>query len=275
MTSFQDIPASRGADRDRSVKVSVPGAAPGPADRGERAEERSTLLNLAEYRAKDRATAISPEAMTRPRPRMVRRNPAKSDSVLLTLVLSQGGDAQAVSDTPGAGPVPARAATPDANAPAHLAPVEIGDRSDAVDWTLPGFEGHCRVPTNFGDLPIHALRLRDMVRTQTGFRPVKWIDQVHLDADFMQRHADAHPIYVAARSLGANTPKTNILVSPGQTLRLNSDHTGSTMVRAIDLLGRRNIHRKQVTEITYYRFHLGERALVNIEGAMVSITPGR
>lgn len=143
-----------------------------------------------------------------------------------------------------------------------------------LDWTLPGFERRARVATIFGDLPIEALRLRDKVKTISGaFKQVQWIDEIRLDADFMARHPEAHPVMIRARALDGAMPCENILVSPGQEI-WSPRHSGQSLARAAsDLDGLPNITRLHRAEVTYYRFHCGAPETVSVEGAWFRVAP--
>lgn len=142
-------------------------------------------------------------------------------------------------------------------------------------WTLPGFESKARVATNFGDLPIEALRVRDRVRTLSGaFREVKWIDRIRIDADFTSRHTEADPILIRAKSLGQGYPSKDMLVSPAQTVWVPSQSKGWVGVTAMQLAhSRPNIHSIHRTELTYYRFHCGEPETVCVEGGWFCTAP--
>ncbi len=145
---------------------------------------------------------------------------------------------------------------------------------DQMRWELPGFDRRCRVSTNFGELPIEALRRRDMVKTQSGaYRAVEWVDAIRLDADFMSRHPGAHPVQIRAKSLGSGVPNRNILVSPGQIICPNGLIGNLGTALAEDILGYPGICRMQQTEMVYYRFHCGSAETVCIEGAWFCVAP--
>jgi len=148
------------------------------------------------------------------------------------------------------------------------------DRTPAVNWTLPGFEGKCRVTTNFGDLPIEALRRRDKVKCISGaYAEVQWIDAIRLDVDFMERHPEAHPIMIRAKALGGNFPAKNMLVSSAQPIWIPEASGKFRSVFAHELEGHPNIMRMRKTEMTYYRFHVGYPEQVCIEGSWFFTCP--
>ena len=165
----------------------------------------------------------------------------------------------------------------DSPAPAQAAPAAapaVSKPKRGISWSLPGFEGECRVATNFGDLPIKALRLRDRVKTLSGaFLEVKWIDQIRLDVDYISRHPEANPVLIRAKALGGVFPVKNMLVSPGQQVWVPKAADGHSMKIAGDMDGQPNVLRMRRPEITYYRFHLGQPEKVCIEGAWFCTAP--
>ena len=149
-------------------------------------------------------------------------------------------------------------------------PVEDGFRG----WNLPGFEAKCRVCTSFGDLPIEALRRRDLVKTFSGaYREVQWVDALHLDVDFLARYPQALPVLLRAKSLGGSYPARNMLVSPAQDIWQANASRGYEKRKAGELLDRPGFMTQQRSEITYYRFHCGEPVRACIEGSYFDIAP--
>jgi len=141
-------------------------------------------------------------------------------------------------------------------------------------WTLPGICAKSRVFTSFGELPIEALRERDKVRTGNGnYLPVQWIDQIHLDESFLDYHPDAQPIMIRKGSLGPGKPKKDMLVSSQQEVAALGILGSGGLRSAFELTGRPNISTLPQDGVTYYRFHCGEPAIVNIEGLGCSTSP--
>ena len=142
------------------------------------------------------------------------------------------------------------------------------------EWDLPGFHGKARVSTTFGDLPVMGLRLRDRVRTISGdYKPVKRIDEIRLDAGFLERSPEAQPIRIGRGTLGENCPKVDILLSPAQKLSPSNEWSTPKLKSAMDLLSRPNIGRSIETSISYYLFHCGEKDIVQIDGVWCEISP--
>ena len=144
--------------------------------------------------------------------------------------------------------------------------------SDAAcrDWNLTGFAGQVRVGTAFGDLPIEALRLRDEIRTSTGsIARVQWVDKVHLDADFVSRHASSQPILICANAFGPGRPMKDMVVSPRQELSRNA-HVAANFREASTQCG---VCRMKTEGLTYYRFHCGPLVAVRVEGVWARVAP--
>jgi len=146
--------------------------------------------------------------------------------------------------------------------------------SKSGTWTLPGLCGEARVTTAFGELPVKALRRLDPVRTASGsFLPVRWVDAVHLDDDFLSGFPDAQPISVPAGALGRGRPQVDLLVSPHQKLSSSESSFRPEFRMARDFLSRPGILRRPRTSVSYYLFHLGEPASVMVEGVWIPVIP--
>jgi hypothetical protein len=154
-------------------------------------------------------------------------------------------------------------------APARRAPAR-----EPESWPLPGLCWNSRVATSFGDLPVQGLRVRDLVRTSSGqFLPVRWVDQIHLDEDFVAGCPDARPVVIAPGTFGAGHPSQVLTLSPQQRLNTAPGNYGQNVRPARDLLGNPNVRRSTESAFTYYLFHVGEPALVQVEGVWISTTP--
>ena len=146
-------------------------------------------------------------------------------------------------------------------------PEPVGKRYFDHPWTLPGFFGKSRVVTSFGKLPIEALRRRDPVKTITGaYLEVQWVDKVQLDEDFLEHHPEAHPIFIPQNALGAAQPELNLLVSPAQKLKEPGRVGDNTLKPASSLVNRTKATRLPHAGFTYYVFHCGQPAVVNVDG---------
>ena len=141
-------------------------------------------------------------------------------------------------------------------------------------WSLPGFGPMARITTSFGEVHAQTLRERDLVRTRSGeFKPIKWIDRIVLEEEFLKRHSDAQPILIRVGALGRGLPRQDILLSPRQTLApLAGQFPGSAKV-ASDLLHKAGVFRKAESTITYTMFHCGTPEVVMCEKLWVAVSP--
>lgn len=159
-------------------------------------------------------------------------------------------------------------------AAASARPVPPRPRREAELWPLPGLCWNAKVTTSFGELPVQALRLRDPVRTASGaFLPVKWIDQIHLDEDFLAACPDAQPVLIPAHAFGASRPSQPLALSPAQRLNVARGDFGTELRSARELLKLPGVARKPESGLTYFLFHCGEPALVRVDGVWIPTAP--
>lgn len=148
-------------------------------------------------------------------------------------------------------------------------------RGEAVRWTLPGLAPMTRVLCSFGQVHAAALRERDMVRTKAGpYRPIKWLDRIKVEPQFMDRHPDAMPVMIRANSFGPGHPVEDVMLSPGQVI---ATLPGSIMKAkpAVGFLNHPGVFRKTESSIVYTMFDLGEPAEISVEGLWIRCAPIR
>ena len=144
----------------------------------------------------------------------------------------------------------------------------------AREWAVPGFHGKARVATNFGDLPVMGLRVRDRVRTISGeYKPVQWIDEIRLDEAFLEGFPEAQPVRIAKGAFGAAVPAADLLLSPAQRLVLKKEWVRSEAKPASALLQRPNVFRANLPGLSYYLFHCGGDDVVLVEGVWCHVAP--
>lgn len=151
---------------------------------------------------------------------------------------------------------------------------DVNHPTPSEGWNLPGFHAKAKVFTIFGELPIEALRRRDKVRTVTGaYVEVEWVDKIQLGVDYLERHPEAQPILIRTSAFGKARPQTNLMVSPGQKLRVSGLLGAEGEQHASELAGKRNIMRMPHSGFTYYQFHCGAPATVSVEGLWFTVSP--
>lgn len=131
-----------------------------------------------------------------------------------------------------------------------------------------------RISTSYGEMHAQTLRERDMIRTTAGnFVPIKWVDRILLDGDFLDVVADAHAVLIRAGSLGGGLPKADVIVSPCQKISVGRHVAEGKFVEAGKLVGRPGIVRKPEEMMTYTLFHCGEPVIVRMEGIWACVEP--
>lgn len=141
-------------------------------------------------------------------------------------------------------------------------------------FALPGFGPMTRISTSFGDVHAQVLRERDMIRTATGnLKPVRWVDRLKLDNDFLAKTPGATAVMIRAGALGKGLPKADVVISPAQEIALGLHGSDGQFRTAGSLLGRPGIVRKPEEIMTYTRFHCGEPVCVKMEGIWARVVP--
>ncbi len=169
---------------------------------------------------------------------------------------------------------PAFSADPISASEAVRAAKQDHDMNQSTYWTTPGFGPMTRISTNFGAVPAQALRVRDMVRTDSGaYLPIVWLDRILLSEGFMSRHPEAMPVEMQAGAFGQGLPAQSIQLSPGQGLCPGADPSLMPNQEARELLDRPGTSRRPESIFTYTLFHLGQPAHVHCEGLWVHVCP--
>ncbi len=130
-----------------------------------------------------------------------------------------------------------------------------------------------RVLCSFGQVHAAALRERDMVRTKAGpYRPIKWLDRIKIEPQFMELHPDAQPVMIRANSFGPGHPVEDVLLSPGQIV---APLPGSIIKAkpAVQFLNNPGVFRKTESSIVYTVFDLGQPAEISVEGLWLKNAP--
>ena len=152
--------------------------------------------------------------------------------------------------------------------------VQASKRVGETAWTLPGFGPMTRITTSFGEVHAQVLRERDMVRSQTGdYCEILAVDRFKLDASFLRAAPDAHPVLIRASALGGGRPKTDIVVSPAQSVGHGINARDARFDRAGDLVGRPGILRRPEEMMIYTRFTCGKPVTVHVEGIWARVDP--
>lgn len=141
-------------------------------------------------------------------------------------------------------------------------------------WELWGFDGKARIKTDFGYLPIEALRPRDAVLTPSGaYKRIVWVDVLKLEPEFLASRKTARPMLVGKGAIEPDVPMTSLLLSPGQKVCTTRVFSMSGLAPLNKLTGRPNIFAQPTESFKYYLFSYGEAGAVNVEGLWCQTYP--
>ena len=139
-------------------------------------------------------------------------------------------------------------------------------------WTCPGFLGKTRILTDFGALPIEALRTNDPIVTGVGrVMRVRRIRKIGLDRHVLAQTPDAQPVRIMADAFGPGLPKQDMLLSPAQELTVRIQNFPPRRLRAGEIRGTGAVMRAPATALVYYAFELEEEAVAYAEGISFSV----
>ncbi len=145
----------------------------------------------------------------------------------------------------------------------------------SFDWTVPGFLGRTLIRTTFGEVPVEFLRVNDPIVTSSGrVLPVRHIDRINLDREFLVRHPEAQPVRICAHAFGPNLPQHDLIISPGQSVTVATRNSLPHGTKAKDLKGNGSVIAAVYGRLTYHILDLGEPATVFAEGIPV-LVPNR
>lgn len=138
-------------------------------------------------------------------------------------------------------------------------------------WTLPGIVGTMRIHTEFGEVPVEALRANDCILGIRGETArIAKVDSYHLDADFLSLTPDAQPVLLPAGSLGAGYPTRDLLVSPHQRVSVRPGTFRHQYRLARDLVGTNGICRSQVQNVSYHAIRLAGPGQIFLYGTILA-----
>ncbi len=140
---------------------------------------------------------------------------------------------------------------------------------------VPCFAGDTLIETARGPVAASDLVVGDMVRTRdAGFQPVRWVGQRRLSAARLAQARNLVPIRIKAGALGANTPATDLVVSPQHRVLVRSRiaqkmfGVDEVLVAAKQLLQIDGIDlATDLAGVTYVHLLLDDHAIVFSNGA--------
>ncbi len=148
---------------------------------------------------------------------------------------------------------------------------KAGNAADELTQ-LRGLAPMTMVKTALGDYPAQTLRERDRVAIKGGgFVPIKSVQRMVLDEDFMRYHPGAQPICIRAGAFGIGFPQKAVMLAPYQRVAPQQRILGAQIRHARDAIGRAQVYRKAESMITYTIISLGRPAAINCSGLWVEI----
>lgn len=144
------------------------------------------------------------------------------------------------------------------------------------DRAFPCFARGTKIETPRGEIQVEAIRAGDLVNTcDHGALPIRWVGSRLLSKKFLSRHPKHRPIRIKAGALGANTPKTDLIVSPQHRILVRSAiaqrifGTDEVLVAAKQLLDIDGIEiAGDIEEVTYVHVMFDRHEVVIANGAM-------
>lgn len=157
---------------------------------------------------------------------------------------------------------------------------EIGDNADGSGAILDNvellvcFAGNTRIRTPSGQVRAQDVTVGQLVDTQNGPKPIRWIGRRSVDATMMETDDRFLPVRICQGALGNGLPSQDLLVSRQHRLMACSPVAkrmfgqSEILVAAIRLVGLPGIYVDQsVREIAYFHFLLDEHEVLFAEDA--------
>ncbi|RJE82777.1 hemolysin [Paracoccus onubensis] len=131
------------------------------------------------------------------------------------------------------------------------------------------------IETAGGAKPIETLQSGDVVLTRdNGLQPIRWIGSRKIDSATLEAAPNLRPIRIKAGSLGANTPGSDLIVSPQHRVLVRSKiaqrmfGTNEVLVAAKQLLEIEGIEiAGDIHEVEYFHFMFDCHEIVFSNGA--------
>ena len=124
-----------------------------------------------------------------------------------------------------------------------------------------------RVTTAYGEYHAQTLRERDRVLIKSGeFIPIKSVDRVTFDSEYLAYHPKVLPILIRAGALARGIPASDVLLAPYQRIHAAQALTRPAVATAVDALGGPHVCRKPETMITYTVLGFDRDAVIRCEG---------
>jgi hypothetical protein len=136
------------------------------------------------------------------------------------------------------------------------------------------FAGQTLIDTPTGATPARAIKPGDLVTTEHGPMPVRWVGRRHVTADEMASNAKLRPVKITAGALGQGLPRADLWVSRQHRMLVSSPICqrmfGQTdiLVSALKLTALPGIHiDAEIAQIDYIHLLFDQHEVLFAEGA--------
>ncbi|MBO9406972.1 Hint domain-containing protein [Shimia sp. R9_1] len=135
------------------------------------------------------------------------------------------------------------------------------------------FAGGTRIATANGTKAARDIEIGDVVRTETGLKPVRWVGRRQLTAEELAQDEKLHPVRIAAGALGQGLPKRDLFVSRQHRMAVHSPicqrmfGQKTALVAAIRLCGLPGISlHRPTSDVDYVHLLFDQHEVVFAEG---------
>ncbi len=136
------------------------------------------------------------------------------------------------------------------------------------------FAGNTMITTNEGERAATEINAGDMVLTQNGYKPVRWVGRRKITAEKLATEPKLRPILIKAGALGKDLPKRDLKVSRQHRMFVNSELTSdvlghpSALIAAVKLTDLEGIEiDNTLEEFEYVHFLFDNHEVLYAEGA--------
>lgn len=130
------------------------------------------------------------------------------------------------------------------------------------------------IKTSTGQKPVQDLRTGDMVVTQTGLEPVRWIGSRRVSPDALSKNPKLQPVVISAGALGSGLPEANLRVSRQHRMLANGPivkrmfDREAVLVSAIKLVELPGIYLDtENTDVEYFHLLFDRHEVVYANGS--------
>jgi hypothetical protein len=146
------------------------------------------------------------------------------------------------------------------------------DGAGGTNLTVACYAAGTRLLTARGEVAVEALREKDSLVTLSGhgarLKPVRWIGRSRVDLDRHPRPESAAPIRIRAGAFAADTPHSDLLLSPDHGVLVTG--TPDVLVPARYLVnGITVVHEPACGTVDYFHIELDQHGIVVAEGLAV------